>query len=149
MAEPGYKVTIQQDFFVYDAERQLIPKSRQKCIEMYKPKQWEDVTRQYEDSVSSGMVSIKVEVAPSDREAREDFNKFIREMVDQNSNHGLYDKRFLTGVTIEARMPHLPLFQGSKVPKFICENNESISFPLSHNFQKILVSILILMFCPH
>ena len=32
---------------------------------------------------------LKVEVAPSDKEAREDFNKFVWEMVDQqNCNNG-------------------------------------------------------------
>ena len=46
VAEPGYKVTIQQDFFTLggDGETQ-IPKCRQKSIEMYKPKFWDDVTR--------------------------------------------------------------------------------------------------------
>ena len=32
--------------------------------------------------------NYQVEVAPADREAREDFDKFVREMVDQNSNNG-------------------------------------------------------------
>ena len=88
MAEPGYKVTIQQDFLVYDSERQLIPKSRHKSIEMYKPRVWEDVTRYEEEEVGGGVVCLKVEVAPADREAREDFNKFIREMIEQKSNNG-------------------------------------------------------------
>ena len=88
VAEPGYKVTIQQDFLVYDSERQLIPRSRHKSIEMYKPRVWEDVTRYEEEEVGGGVVSLKVEVAPADREAREDFNKFIREMIEQKSNNG-------------------------------------------------------------
>ena len=114
-------------------------------------------------------------MAPADKEAREDFNKFVLEMVNQNSNNGqsqlsnlwvnisynapgLYDKRFLTGVIIEvghnsemksklqlkstkARIPQMPLFQGSKIPKFSTTNrNDKISFPLSHNLQKISVS---------
>ena len=88
VAEPGYKVTIQQDFLVFDSERQLIPRSRHKSIEMYKPRVWEDVTRYEEEEVGGGVVCLKVEVAPADREAREDFNKFIREMIEQKSNNG-------------------------------------------------------------
>lgn len=42
---------------------------------------------------------------------------------------------------IEARLPQMPLFQGSKVPKFSTDTNETISFPLSHTFQKIFVSL--------
>ena len=53
---------------------------------------------------------------------------------------GIYDRRFLTGVTIEARIPQMPLFQGRKIPKFSSENrNEKISLPLSHNSMKISV----------
>ena len=37
VAEPGYKVTIQQDFFKLSGEHE-IPQSRQRSIEMYKPK---------------------------------------------------------------------------------------------------------------
>lgn len=38
-------------------------------------------------------------------------------------------------------MPQMPLFQGNKIPKFSTANrNDKISFPLSHNFQKISVS---------
>ena len=60
MAEPGYKVTIQQDFFTLDGEKQ-IPKCRQKSIEMYKPKYWDDVTRIYSASIIPGRVlSVKV-----------------------------------------------------------------------------------------
>ena len=33
-------------------------------------------------------IFVQVEVAPSDKEAREDFNKFVQEMVQQNSNNG-------------------------------------------------------------
>jgi len=137
VAEPGYKVTIQQDFFTMSGVHQ-VPKCRQRSIEMFKPNRWEDMTRLPTTLTPGVVVSIKVEVAPADREAREDFNKFIREMVEQNSNNGLYDKRFLTGVIIEARMPQMPLFQGNKIPKFSTANrNDKISFPLSHNFQKI------------
>ena len=35
----------------------------------------------------------KVEVAPSDKEARDDFNKFVREMIDQNTNNGRKNKK--------------------------------------------------------
>ena len=40
---------------------------------------------------------------------------------------------------IEARLPQLPLFQGSKVPKVSSGANESVSLPLGPDFQKILV----------
>jgi len=114
VAEPGYKVTVQQDFFKMSGEHE-IPQSRQRSIEMYKPKRWEDVTRIPSRGLSPGVVvSIKVETAPADKEAREDFNKFVREILDQNTNTGIYDRRFLTGVTIEARIPQMPLFQGKK-----------------------------------
>ena len=33
-------------------------------------------------------IFVQVEVAPCDKEAREDFNKFVQEMVQQNSNNG-------------------------------------------------------------
>ena len=53
---------------------------------------------------------------------------------------GIYDRRFLTGVTIEARIPQMPLFQGKKIPKFCRGNrNEKISLPLSHNSMKLSV----------
>ena len=32
--------------------------------------------------------NCQVEAAPADKEAREDFNKFVREILDQNTNHG-------------------------------------------------------------
>ena len=32
--------------------------------------------------------NCQVETAPADKEAREDFNKFVREILDQNTNHG-------------------------------------------------------------
>ena len=32
--------------------------------------------------------NCQVEAAPADKEAREDFNKFVREMLDQNTNNG-------------------------------------------------------------
>ena len=32
--------------------------------------------------------NAQVEAAPADREAREDFNKFVREILDQNTNNG-------------------------------------------------------------
>ena len=105
--------------------------------------------------------NCQVEAAPADKEAREDFNKFVREILDQNTNNGgrhgaefyqniftsylsgIYDRRFLTGVTIEARIPQMPLFQGRKIPKFSSENrNEKISLPLSHNSMKISVGDL-------
>ena len=40
---------------------------------------------------------------------------------------------------IEARLPQLPLFQGSKVPKVSSGATESVSLPLGPDFQKILV----------
>lgn len=45
----------------------------------------------------------------------------------------------VAGVTIEARLPQMPLFQGSKVPQFSKNANDAVSFPLSHSFQRILV----------
>ena len=38
-------------------------------------------------------IIVQVEVAPCDKEAREDFNKFVQEMVQQNSNNGEEDMR--------------------------------------------------------
>ena len=32
--------------------------------------------------------NCQVETAPADKEAREDFNKFVREILDQNTNNG-------------------------------------------------------------
>ncbi len=46
----------------------------------------------------------------------------------------------ISGVTIEARLPQMPLFQGSKVPQFSKNDNDAVSLPLSHNFQRILVT---------
>ena len=50
-----------------------------------------------------------------------------------------YDHHQLTRVMIEARLPQLPLFQGSKVPKVSSGANETVSLPLGPDFQKILV----------
>ena len=77
---------------------------------------------------------VRLEVGPVDRVAKEDINKFLREMVDESSspgchiniktkktknrkNHiiGSYNRRTLTGVSVEARLPQLPLFHGPKV----------------------------------
>ena len=86
---------------------------------MFRPKQWEDLTRIQPHMLAPGTVisakvileniwffvakifvvilkifvvtlkiSMQVEVAPCDKEAREDFNKFVQEMVQQNSNNG-------------------------------------------------------------
>merc|ERR1719336_2407956 len=137
VAEPGYKVTITQDF--YSSLPGPRPRTRQRSIEMFRPKQWEDLTRIQPQMLAPGtVISAKVEVAPCDKEAREDFNKFVQEMVQQNSNNGFYDHHQLTGVMIEARLPQLPLFQGSKVPKVSSGANESVSLPLGPDFQKIL-----------
>ena len=126
---------------------------------MYRPKYWDDVTRLDTGAHRPGSVlSVRVEVGPADREAREDFNRFVEEMLDTSSRQsGAYDRRYLTGmsmsiimnpsfesvsisgVTIEARLPQMPLFQGSKVPQFSKNDNDAVSFPLSHNFQRILV----------
>ena len=129
---------------------------------MYRPKYWDDVTRLDTGAHTPGSVlSVRVEVGPADKEAREDFNRFVEEMLDTSSRQsGAYDRRYLTGacvvsfidcnefnrdiaiagVTIEARLPQMPLFQGSKVPQFSKNDNDAVSFPLSHNFQRILVS---------
>ena len=82
---------------------------------MFRPKQWEDLTRIQPQMLAPGTVIsakvileniwfivakifvvilkifVQVEVAPSDKEAREDFNKFVQEMVQQNSNNGEED----------------------------------------------------------
>ena len=151
-------MTVQQDFFKLEGPNQ-IPRSRQRAIEMYRPKYWDDVTRLDTGAHRPGSVlSVRVEVGPADREAREDFNRFVEEMLDTSSRQsGAYDRRYLTGVstiiipfislfelvklgvTIEARLPQMPLFQGSKVPQFSKNDNDAVSFPLSHNFQRILV----------
>ena len=76
---------------------------------MFRPKQWEDLTRIQPQMLAPGTVIsakvkleniwlivvkifVQVEVAPSDKEAREDFNKFVQEMVQQNSNNGEEEK---------------------------------------------------------
>ena len=56
---------------------------------------------------------------------------------------GEYDRKLLTGLSIEARIPKLSLFQGCKIPQVALENREdSISLPLSSGFHKIVVSSL-------
>ena len=42
-------------------------------------------------------IIVQVEVAPCDKEAREDFNKFVQEMVQQNSNNGEEETRLQGG----------------------------------------------------
>eukprot|EP00090_Calanus_glacialis_P044015 TRINITY_DN7816_c0_g1_i2.p1 TRINITY_DN7816_c0_g1~~TRINITY_DN7816_c0_g1_i2.p1 ORF type:complete len:471 (-),score=139.23 TRINITY_DN7816_c0_g1_i2:321-1733(-) len=138
VADPGFKVTIQQDFFSL-AGGEIVPKSRQKSIEMFKPKQWKDQTNlQFRSNLAGTVIKVRIEVGPADREAREDMNKFVKEMVEENSTPGSYDRRLLTGVSMEARLPQMPLFQGKKIPKYSVENRtEAISLPLSSSFHKI------------
>ena len=118
VAEPGYKVTVQQDFFKLEGPNQVIlimssllkiivssfqiPRSRQRAIEMYRPKYWDDVTRLDTGAHRPGSVlSVRVEVGPADREAREDFNRFVEEMLDTSSRQsGAYDRRYLTGMPL-------------------------------------------------
>ena len=68
---------------------------------MYRPKYWDDVTRLDTGAHRPGSVlSVRVEVGPADREAREDFNRFVEEMLDTSSRQsGAYDRRYLTGVS--------------------------------------------------
>jgi len=138
VTDPGYKVTIEQDFSTISGGK-VVPKSRQKSIEMFKPKQWKDLTNlQSRTNLAGTVLKVKLEVGPADREAREDMDKFVKEMVEENSAAGPYDQRLLTGVTMEARLPQMPLFQGTKIPKFSVENRtDAISLPLSSHFQKI------------
>ena len=69
---------------------------------MYTPKYWDDVTRLDTGAHTPGSVlSVRVEVGPADREAREDFNKFVEEMLDTSSRQsGSYDRRYLTGACV-------------------------------------------------
>ena len=84
---------------------------------MFRPKQWEDLSRIQPHMLTPGTVIsakvileniwfivakifvvilkifVQVEVAPCDKEAREDFNKFVQEMVQQNSNNGEEETR--------------------------------------------------------
>jgi len=138
VTDPGYKVTIEQDFFTL-AGQKAIPKSRQKSIEMFKPKHWKDQTNiQFRSNLAGTVIKVRLEVGPADREAREDMNKFVKEMVEENSTPGSYDRRLLTGVSMEARLPQMPLFQGTKIPKFSAENRaDAISLPLNSGFHKI------------
>jgi hypothetical protein len=54
---------------------------------------------------------------------------------------GEYDRKLLTGLSIEARIPKLSLFQGCKIPQVSLETREdSISLPLTSGFHKIVVS---------
>ena len=88
MTDPGFKVTIQQDFFSL-AGGEIVPKSRQKSIEMYKPKQWKDQTNlQFRSNLAGTVIKVRIEVGPADRESREDMNKFVKEMVEENSTPG-------------------------------------------------------------
>lgn len=139
VTDPGYKVTIEQDFSTLSGGK-VVPKSRQKSIEMFKPKQWKDLTNlQSRTNLAGTVVKVRVEVGPADREARQDMDKFVMEMVEENSTAGSYDQRLLTGVTMEARLPQMPpFFQGTKIPKFSVENRtEAISLPLNSHFHKI------------
>ena len=69
---------------------------------MYRPKYWDDVTQLDTGDLRLGsVISVRLEVGPADREAREDFNKFVEEMLDTSSRQsGAYDRRYLTGVKI-------------------------------------------------
>ena len=69
---------------------------------MYRPKFWDDVTRlELEELRPGAVLSVRVEVGPADREAREDFNRFVEEMLDASSRQGgTYDRRYLTGAAI-------------------------------------------------
>ena len=88
MTDPGYKVTIEQDFFALVGDK-VVPKSRQKSIEMFKPKQWKDQTNlQFRTNLAGTVIKVKVEVTPADKEARDDMNKFVQEMVEENSTPG-------------------------------------------------------------
>ena len=88
VTDPGYKVTIEQDFFTLSGEK-VVPKSRQKSIEMFKPKQWKDQTKiQPGTSLVGSVVKVRLEVGPIDKEAKEDMNKFLKEMVEENSTPG-------------------------------------------------------------
>jgi hypothetical protein len=56
---------------------------------------------------------------------------------------GEYDRKLLTGLSIEARIPKLSLFQGFKIPQVSLENRvDSIALPLSSGFHKIVVSTI-------
>ena len=60
---------------------------------------------------------------------------------------GEYDRKLLTGLSIEARIPKLSLFQGFKIPQVSLENRvDSIALPLSSGFHKIVVRLLIYLF---
>ena len=130
-------MTVQQDFFKLEGPNQVIlimssllkiivssfqiPRSRQRAIEMYRPKYWDDVTRLDTGAHRPGSVlSVRVEVGPADREAREDFNRFVEEMLDTSSRQsGAYDRRYLTGV---------PLALCANYNNFFCVLFESVYF---------------------
>ena len=69
---------------------------------MYRPRYWDDVTQLDTGHLRPGSVlSVRLEVGPADREAREDFNRFVEEMLDTSSRQsGAYDRRYLTGARI-------------------------------------------------
>ena len=79
-----------------------VPRSRQRAVEMYRPRYWDDVTQLDTGHLRPGSVlSVRLEVGPADREAREDFNRFVEEMLDTSSRQsGAYDRRYLTGARI-------------------------------------------------
>jgi len=141
VAEPGLKVTIQQDYFLAEEEGgKTNPRTRRKSVEMFKSKQWVDGSASLAigETFSGRVVKVRLEVGPVDRVAKEDINKFLREMVEESSSPGSYDRRTLTGVTVEARLPQLPLFQGPKAPHFSVEKkSDCIALPLGSKFHKI------------
>ena len=56
---------------------------------MFKPKQWKDLTNlQSRTNLAGTVLKVKLEVGPADREAREDMDKFVKEMVEENSTAG-------------------------------------------------------------
>lgn len=142
VAEPGLKVTIQQDYFLAEegVKSGVNPRTRRKSVEMFKSKQWVDSSASLAvgETFAGRVVKVRLEVGPVDRVAKEDINKFLREMVDESSSPGSYDRRTLTGVSVEARLPQLPLFHGPKVPHFSLEKKaDCIGLPLGSKFHKI------------
>ena len=81
----------------------------------------QDCTRLPPDLAPNTALALRMEVAPADREAREDFNRFVVELAEQSGGPGRYARRQVTAVTVEARLPHLPLFHGSKLPRVSTE----------------------------
>ncbi|XP_023330229.1 uncharacterized protein LOC111702695 isoform X2 [Eurytemora carolleeae] len=114
VTNPGCKVTIQQDFFVKLGTR-IVPKTRRKAHEMFKPNQWFDSTKySVVKQINSGVLKLRLEVSPVNKEAKEDLDKFIQELILQNSS-------------------------GYKIPQIRLENKlDSILLPLSSSLHKIM-----------